>query len=82
MELSYGFFGSIVGLVSFIPIMYHVIATKNTSNFVWSGLLMAILSSFLWMMEGITMNSLTLVINTFLYIIMYFIIVVVKIFYN
>lgn len=81
MEITYGALGSIASLVSFLPIVYTIVKTKNTSNFVWSALLLALLSSFLWMMEGIHLGSLPLVFNTAVFIGFYIVIIGIKLLY-
>lgn len=80
-SVNYGFFASMFGLMSFLPIVYNIVKTKNTSNFVWMGLILVVISSFFWMMEGLRINSLSLVVNTIIYIILYFVIIFIKLRY-
>jgi uncharacterized protein with PQ loop repeat len=79
-NINYGFIASIIGLSSFIPIVLNIIKTKNTSNFIWSSIILAILSSVLWMLEGIQVNSISLILKSIIYIFLYSIIIIVKIY--
>lgn len=81
MEIPYGMLASIASLISFLPIVYTIVKTKNTSNFVWSALLLAFISLSLRMIEGIQLGSMSLVFNTAVFIVFYIIIIGIKLLY-
>jgi len=74
----YGFLALIFGLSSFLPIVYNIIKTKNTSNFIWSALLLALLASVFILLEGNQTGSLFLMINGIIYTLLYIIIIFIK----
>jgi uncharacterized protein with PQ loop repeat len=76
--INHGILASLIGLTSFISIVYHVIKTQNASNYLWTSIMLAILSNILWMLEGIKINSRPVIINSIMYIFLYLIIVGVK----
>lgn len=43
-----GFLGTIVGVISFLPVLYVVYKTKKTNNFPYKALLLALVSNLLW----------------------------------
>lgn len=77
---QFGIVASFFGVVSFIPIVHNVISTKKANNFVWSAIVIALLSTLFWGLEGLRTNSLPLVINSFIFICFYISIAYVKFF--
>lgn len=43
-----GLLATIIGIISFLPVVYLVYKTKNTSNFPYKTLILAIMSNVLW----------------------------------
>jgi len=43
-----GFLATIVGIISFLPVLYIVFKTKKTNNFPYKALILALISNFLW----------------------------------
>lgn len=43
-----GFLATIVGIISFLPVLYVVYKTKKTNNFPYKALILALVSNFLW----------------------------------
>jgi len=43
-----GFLATIIGVISFLPIIYIVYKTKKTHNFPYNALVMALLGNLLW----------------------------------
>lgn len=70
----------ITGIVSFIPIMYKMWFTKNTSNFTWINLTLALISNLLWIMYGLSNNTVNKISGA-LYFCIYSYITVIKILY-
>jgi len=47
----------ITGIISFFPIMYRIWLTKNTTNFTYKNLGLALFSNALWMYYGVLGNT-------------------------
>ena len=43
-----GFLATIIGIISFLPVIYIVYKTKKTINFPYRTLILALLSNILW----------------------------------
>jgi uncharacterized protein with PQ loop repeat len=43
-----GFLATIIGIISFLPVLYIVYKTKKTINFPYRTLILALLSNLLW----------------------------------
>ncbi len=43
-----GFLATIIGIISFLPVLYVVYKTKKTINFPYRTLILALLSNLLW----------------------------------
>lgn len=43
-----GLLATLVGIISFLPVLYFIYQTKNTANFPYQTLFLAILSNLLW----------------------------------
>ena len=76
-----GTFAILLGIVSFIPIMYKMWVTKNHSNFTWLNLLLALSSNLLWVYYGIVADTEANMWSGILYFGIYMYIVMFKIFY-
>jgi len=47
-----GILATIIGIISFIPVIYGVYQTKKTNNFPYKMLLLALISNILWIIYG------------------------------
>ena len=43
-----GFLATIIGIISFLPVVFIVYTTKKTNNFSYTTLLLALISNLLW----------------------------------
>ena len=43
-----GLMATLIGIISFLPVLYLIYQTKNTANFPYQTLFLAILSNLLW----------------------------------
>lgn len=48
-----GIMATLIGIVSFLPVLFVVYKTKNTDNFPYQTLILAILSNLLWIIYAI-----------------------------
>lgn len=74
-----GLLATIIGIISFMPIIYRIIMTHDTSNFTYTNLSLALVSNLLWIVFGINKNVTTSTISGALYLIIYGIIFAYKI---
>lgn len=49
-----GIIATIIGILSFLPVIYVVYKSKNTSNFPYNSLVLAITSNLLWIYYAIS----------------------------
>ena len=52
-----GLLATIIGVISFIPILFTVHNTKKTSNFPYRALILALISNTLWFYYALTKDS-------------------------
>lgn len=50
---STGVLATLTGVISFLPVLYLIYQTKNTANFPYQTLVLAILSNLLWIFYAI-----------------------------
>lgn len=74
----FGDLAIITGIISFVPILFKMTKTKNTSNFTWGNLYLAIFSNIMWVLYGLSSNSITNIVSGILYFIIYFYISSIK----
>lgn len=74
----FGLFASVLGVATFVPIIYNVITTGKTNNFLWSAIIMGLLASIFWLLEGMRVDSSYLIANSYIFIFFYFLIGFVK----
>ena len=73
-----GLAATIIGIISFLPVVETVHKTRTTSNFPYSTLFIALLSNALWMVYGLTKNATATIIMGLLYFTIYSYILYVK----
>jgi len=78
---SIGILATIIGIISFIPVVYVVYKTKKTNNFPYSTLLLALLSNLLWVIYGIYAPASANILAGSLYFIIYTFILYIKLLY-
>lgn len=52
-----GLLATIIGIISFLPVVYLVYKTKNTSNFPYKTLILAIISNILWIYYAVATKT-------------------------
>ena len=77
-----GYAATFLGIISFIPILYNIFVTKNTSNFTYNNLALALVSNFLWFYYGYHSSSYAPLISGILYFILYSFILYYKVFFK
>ena len=84
VEKLAGLFATIVGIISFIPVVYIVYKTKNTKNFPYKTLFLALISNLLWIYYALVKDKeidKQLLLMGILYFFIYIFIFVTKIIY-
>jgi len=74
----FGDFAIITGIISFFPIIINMWYTKNTSNFTWINLMLALISNIMWISYGVLSNSNTNIASGTLYFFIYLYIFLIK----
>lgn len=74
-----GLLATIIGIFSFLPILYRIMMTGDTDNFTYTNLSLALVSNLLWIVFGINKNVMTSTISGILYLLIYGFIFVYKI---
>lgn len=78
---SVGYAATLLGIVSFIPILYNIFVTRNTSNFTYKNLALALVSNLLWFYYGVDSSSYAPLISGVMYFLVYSIILYYKVFF-
>jgi|AntAceMinimDraft_6_1070360.scaffolds.fasta_scaffold26866_3 uncharacterized protein with PQ loop repeat len=76
-----GLLATLIGIISFLPIIYKIIVTKKTDNFTISSLTLALISNVLWIIYGAGDRLFTPFLSGLLYFIIYAIILFYKVFF-
>jgi len=76
-----GLLATLIGIISFLPIIYKIIVTKKTDNFTISSLTLALISNVLWIIYGTSNKLFTPFLSGILYFIIYAIILLYKVFF-
>ena len=79
-----GFAATIIGIISFLPVLYIVYRTKKTENFPFKALLLALISNVLWIYYAIAKGpviDIELAFSGLLYFFIYSFILYTKIFH-
>jgi len=79
-----GLFATIIGIISFLPVIYIVYKTKNTKNFPYKTLILALISNLLWIYYALVKDKQIdkqLLLMGILYFLIYIFIFVTKIIY-
>ena len=66
-----GYAATFLGIISFIPILYKIFVTKNTSNFTYKNLALALVSNVLWFYYGVKSDALAPLVSGVLYFFVY-----------
>lgn len=74
-----GLIASIIGLVSYIPVVYDVSVTQKTNNFPFKTLYLSIISLILWIIYGIQKMAFANIFNGVLFLVMFLYILYVKV---
>ena len=75
-----GVLATLVGISSTIPIILTVIRTKNTKDFPWGALILALISNLLWIIFGYFNKVNASLLSGSMYLVVYAYIAIVKIF--
>lgn len=75
-----GILATIIGIISFLPIIYRIMITHDTSNFTYTNLGLALISNVLWIVFGINKKVMTSILSGVLYLFIYGIILGYKLF--
>ena len=73
-----GYAATFIGIISFFPILYKITQTKNTDNFTYNNLLLALLSNILWMVYGAKKSAMAPLVSGILYLMVYGFIMIYK----
>ena len=76
-----GILATIIGVISFIPILHNVIITKKTNNFTYANLSLAIISNLLWIIFALNKNIFTTLFMGSIYLIIYLFILFFKVYF-
>lgn len=74
-----GIMATLIGIISYLPVLYHVYNTKHTEDFPIITLYIALLSNILWMVYGLIKGAYASFISGILYFMIYAYIFYVKI---
>lgn len=75
-----GLIASLIGIISFLPLLYTIYRTKNTKNFPYITLTLSIISNLLWVIYGYLEKALSTTVIGLFYLITYTFIFIVKTF--
>lgn len=78
---SIGLIATILGLISFLPIIYVVYKTKDTKNFPFKSIFIILISNILWILYGIYKEAYVNIISSGLYFLIYAYILYIKFLY-
>ena len=76
-----GYAATLLGIISFIPILYNIFVTRNTSNFTYKNLALALVSNLLWFYYGLNSSSYAPLVSGVLYFLVYSFILYYKVFF-
>ena len=77
-----GSFAILIGVISFVPIIYKIFLTKDTRNFTSNNIILALLSNGLWIYYGLIKDSGISIWSGAIYFSIYLYIMVCKILYK
>tara|TARA_Y100000591_G_C21665694_1_gene610172 strand:+ start:76 stop:363 length:288 start_codon:yes stop_codon:yes gene_type:complete len=73
-----GIIATVIGIISFIPVVLGVYRTKKTNNFPYQMLILALISNLLWIIYGVVISADSTIIMGALYFGIYTFILFVK----
>ena len=74
-----GYMATIIGLVSYLPVVYNVAKTQKTNNFPFETLYFSIVSLILWIIYGIRKSALADIFRGTIFLLIFGYILFVKI---
>lgn len=77
----YGYLATAIGIISFLPILFKIYKSKNTDNFTYANLALALVSNLLWIVYGKYINAYATLASGVLYMIVYGFILYYKVLY-
>ena len=79
MKLNVGLLATTVSIISFLPVIYRMSKTKDSSNFTYPNLGLAILANVLWISYGLhSQDAKANVVSGFIFLTLYTYILYVK----
>ena len=79
--IAIGILATIIGIISFIPVILIIYKTKKTNNFPYYSIFLQIISNILWLIYGIYKKAYANMISGILYFLIYFFILYIKLLY-
>ena len=73
-----GIFATIIGIISFIPVIMRIYRTNNTYNYPYKTLYLALISNLLWIIYGFYESAYANVIRGTIYSVIYYYILYIK----
>jgi uncharacterized protein with PQ loop repeat len=73
-----GLLASLIGLCRFIPLIYEIHKTKKTNNFTYITLILALISSALWLIFGIYETAIPIILSSIISLSIYIYIIFIK----
>ena len=77
----YGYLATGIGIISFFPILFKIYKTRNTQNFTYNNLALALISNLLWIFYGHYANAFASLLSGILYMFVYGFILYFKVLY-
>ena len=75
---SLGIIATLIGIISYLPVLYTVHKTRKTNNFPFNTLGLAIISNILWILYGIYEPAPASILSGVLYMLIYIYILYIK----
>ena len=79
--IAIGMLATIIGILSFIPVISVIYKSKKTNNFPYYSIFLAIISNILWFIYGIYKQTYANILSGTLYFLIYFFILYIKLLY-
>ena len=73
-----GILATIIGIISYLPVIENIYRTRKTNNFPYKTLFLAFLSNLIWLIYGIYQMTYANILSGILYFIIYLYILYVK----
>ena len=79
--IAIGMLATIIGILSFIPVISVIYKSKKTNNFPYYSIFLAIISNILWFIYGIYKQTYANILSGTLYFLIYSFILYIKLLY-